>query len=101
MQALGTSDYRGQPWPSQEDEEEGYPLYVFLLFRVGISADLLRYAIYSPLVMKVRSRASSVISGASTPGGGRSNTLSEGDLRKADAALSHVNETQTNGVNGH
>ena len=51
--------------------------------------------------MKVRSRASSVISGASTPGGGRSNTLSEGDLRKADAALSHVNETQTNGVNGH
>ena len=26
MQALGTSDYRGQPWPSQEDEEEGYPL---------------------------------------------------------------------------
>ena len=45
MQALGTSDYRGQPWPSQEDEEEGYPLYVFLLFRVGISADLLRYAI--------------------------------------------------------
>ena len=31
MQALGTSDYRGYQWPSQhEDEEEGYPLYVFL-----------------------------------------------------------------------
>ena len=51
----------------------------------------------SPLVMKVRSRASSVMSGASTPGGGKSNSLSEGDLRKADAALSHV---QANGVNG-
>ena len=29
MQALGTSDYRGYQWPtSQEDEDEGYPLYV-------------------------------------------------------------------------
>lgn len=45
----------------------------------------------SPLVMKVRSRASSVISGASTPGGGPFSSLSEGDLRKADAALSQVN----------
>lgn len=45
----------------------------------------------SPLVMKVRSRASSVISGASTPGGGAFKSLSEGDLRKADAALSQVN----------
>lgn len=54
----------------------------------------------SPLVMKVRSRASSVVSGMSTPGGGRSNSLSEGDLRKADAALSHVNEAQVNGMNG-
>lgn len=44
----------------------------------------------SPLVMKVRSRASSVISGASTPGGGKFNTLSEVDLRKADAALQNV-----------
>ena len=52
----------------------------------------------SPLVMKVRSRASSVMSGASTPGGGKSNSLSEGDLRKADAALSQVNGV--NGVNG-
>ena len=53
----------------------------------------------SPLVMKVRSRASSIMSGASTPGGGRMNSLSEGDLRKADAALSHVHETQkVNGV---
>lgn len=44
----------------------------------------------SPLVMKVRSRASSVMSGASTPGGGKFNTLSEVDLRKADAALQNV-----------
>lgn len=45
----------------------------------------------SPLVMKVRSRASSVLSGASTPGGGPFKSLSEGDLRMADAALSQVN----------
>ena len=45
----------------------------------------------SPLVMKVRSRASSVMSGASTPGGGAFKSLSEGDLKKADEALSHVN----------
>ena len=45
----------------------------------------------SPLVMKVRSRSGSVISGASTPGGGAFRSLSEGDLRKADAALSQVN----------
>ena len=56
--------------------------------------------------MKVRSRASSILSGASTPGGGKMNSLSEGDLRKADAALSNVNEAQSatngvNGVNGH
>ncbi|KAI9059366.1 glycosyltransferase family 3 protein [Trametes sanguinea] len=91
MQALGTSDYRGFNWPSNqdEDEDEGYPF---------------------PLVMKVRSRANSVMSGASTPGGGRSKSLSEGDLRKADAALSHVTDAQSpshnggggvNGVNGH
>ncbi|KAI8977859.1 glycogen synthase [Trametes punicea] len=84
MQALRTSDYRGFNWPgSQDDEDEGYPF---------------------PLVMKVRSRANSVMSGASTPGGGRSKSLSEGDLRKADAALSNVNEAQSygvNGVNGH
>ena len=47
------------------------------------------------------------MSGASTPGGGRSKSLSEGDLRKADAALSNVTESQAadvsivNGVNGH
>ncbi|KAF7800356.1 hypothetical protein EIP86_011606, partial [Pleurotus ostreatoroseus] len=75
MQGLATSDYRGyQQWPvSAEEEEEGYPF---------------------PLVMKVRSRASSILSGASTPGGGRSNSLSEGDLLKADAALSSVHEAQ-------
>ena len=50
--------------------------------------------------MKVRSRASSIMSGASTPGGGKSNSLSEGDLRKADAVLSHMHEHQANGVNG-
>jgi len=72
MQMLTTSDYRGGPqWPhSQEDEDDNYPF---------------------PLVMKVRSRASSVMSGASTPGGGPFKSLSEGDLRKADAALSQVN----------
>lgn len=45
----------------------------------------------SPLVMKVRSRSGSVMSGASTPGGGAFKSLSEGDLKKADAALSQVN----------
>ena len=53
--------------------------------------------------MKVRSRTNSVMSGASTPGGGRSKSLSETDLRKADAALSNVTESQVNGngINGH
>ena len=46
---------------------------------------------FSPLVMKVRSRASSILSGASTPGGGVYKSLSERDLQKADAALSQVN----------
>ncbi|KAL5512370.1 GSY1 [Sanghuangporus baumii] len=71
MQSLNTSDYRGTMWPGKEEEEEGYPF---------------------PLVMKVRSRASSIRSGASTPGGGAYKSLSERDLQKADAALSHVNE---------
>ncbi|KAL5480235.1 GSY1 [Sanghuangporus weigelae] len=71
MQSLDTSDYRGTMWPGKEEEEEGYPF---------------------PLVMKVRSRASSIRSGASTPGGGAYKSLSERDLQKADAALSHVNE---------
>ncbi|KAF9466688.1 glycogen synthase [Collybia nuda] len=74
MQFLKTSDYRGYQWPSsQEDEEDMYPF---------------------PLVMKVRSRSGSVISGASTPGGGAFRSLSEGDLKEADAALSQVNETK-------
>jgi glycogen(starch) synthase len=42
--------------------------------------------------MKVRSRASSVMSGASTPGGGAFRSLSEADLSQADAALSHVQD---------
>ena len=55
--------------------------------------------ILSPLVMKVRSRASSVMSGASTPGGGVYKSLSERDLQKADAALSSVGEkAAVNGV---
>jgi len=82
MKALDTSDYRGQNgynWPgTKEDEEDGYPF---------------------PLVMKVRSRAGSVMSGASTPGGGAFKSLSEGDLKKADEALSHVNGNG-NRVNG-
>ncbi|KAG7096476.1 glycogen synthase isoform 1 [Marasmius oreades] len=71
MQALSTSDYRGSGWPtSLEDEEDSYPF---------------------PLVMKVRSRAGSVMSGASTPGGGAHRSLSERDLQQADEALSQVN----------
>lgn len=53
--------------------------------------------ISSPLVMKVRSRSGSVISGASTPGGGAFRSLSEGDLKKADAALSQVNGDAASG----
>jgi glycogen(starch) synthase len=90
MQALTTSDYRGGgfQWPqAQEDEEDSYPLYVSTQTR----SDLVLTCDCSPLVMKVRSRGSSVISGASTPGGGPFKSLSEGDLRKADAALSQVN----------
>jgi len=74
MQTLNTSDYRGHNWPEHE-EEDSYPF---------------------PLVMKVRSRSGSVMSGASTPGGGAFRMLSEGDLRKADAALSL---SQVNGDN--
>jgi len=68
MQSLKTSDYRGSHhWPGNaDDDEDGYPF---------------------PLVMKVRSRAGSTMSGASTPGGGAFRSLSEGDLKKADAAL--------------
>lgn len=90
MQALSTSDYRGGfQWPqSHEDEEDSYPLYV-PLNNSPLGPTLTCHR--SPLVMKVRSRASSVMSGASTPGGGPFKSLSEGDLRKADAALSQVN----------
>lgn len=45
----------------------------------------------SPLVMKVRSRAGSIRSGASTPGGGAFKSLTEGDLDRANEALSQVN----------
>ncbi|KAH8826812.1 glycogen synthase [Flagelloscypha sp. PMI_526] len=68
MQNLNTSDYRGN-W-AHADEEDSYPF---------------------PLVMKVRSRSESIRSGASTPGGGAFRSLTEGDLAKADQALSQVN----------
>ncbi|KAG5350832.1 glycogen synthase isoform 1 [Termitomyces sp. Mn162] len=73
MQGLKTSDYRGYHWPSKEDEEDSYPF---------------------PLVMKVRSRSGSVMSGASTPGGGAFSSLSEGDLQRADAALEQVHDDE-------
>jgi glycogen(starch) synthase len=99
MQALGTSDYRGGGYNwrgTQEDEDDGYPLYVVLsLF--GFDVEVLIDGVCSPLVMKVRSRSGSVMSGASTPGGGTFKSLSEGDLQKADAALSQVNGV----TNGH
>ncbi|GAA5971632.1 hypothetical protein JCM8115_005889 [Rhodotorula mucilaginosa] len=91
MQSLGTSDYAGAAtWESlvrkgdnAEDEEDGYPF---------------------PLVLK-KSRNGSVssvasASGRTTPGatngnaGGRS-TLSEGDLARADEALSHHNSNKS------
>jgi glycogen(starch) synthase len=51
--------------------------------------------------MKVRSRSGSVMSGASTPGGGAFKSLSEGDLKKADAALSQVNGVSDNNGSGN
>lgn len=62
----------------------------YYIFFLCFTTELLKSS--SPLVMKVRSRASSVMSGASTPGGGAYKSLSERDLQKADAALSHVGE---------
>ncbi|KAF7293138.1 Glycogen [starch] synthase [Mycena chlorophos] len=79
MQRLQTSDYNGYNWPSAHEEEDSYPF---------------------PLVMKVRSRAGSVMSGASTPGGGTFRSLSERDLEQADAALSQVNLKENGDVNG-
>jgi len=71
MQSLSTSDYKGgQVWHGLREDDDSYPF---------------------PLIMKVRSRAGSVLSGASTPGGGGNKSLSERDLRKADEALSQVN----------
>ena len=86
MQALNASEYRGQSYHGV-DEDDSYPLYV-----LSPSVPTVFWPIVcSPLVMKVRSRSGSVISGASTPGGGAFKSLSEGDLKKADAALSQVN----------
>jgi len=72
LQTLNTNGFN---WGEHVDEEDTYPF---------------------PLVMKVRSRSGSVMSGASTPGGGAFNSLSEGDLKKADAALSQVNGASDN-----
>ena len=89
MQALNTSEYRGQSYHGI-DEDDSYPLYVVLV-TVSIPMFSEPIVVCSPLVMKVRSRSGSVMSGASTPGGGAFKSLSEGDLKKADAALSQVN----------
>jgi len=101
MQRLGTNDYRGVQWPgfSQEDEDEGYPLYVYHL--PIIWRDINDVIHVSPLVMKVKSRTSSIRSGASTPGfGGFSKSLSEKDLQKADEALSNAANMDAP-TNGH
>lgn len=79
MQHLGTSDYMGaQSWESMmsqnkaDDEDEGYAY---------------------PLVLKKRagSVSSGPASGQTTPGrsAGKQKILSEGDLKRADEALSH------------
>ncbi|KAM0754350.1 glycogen synthase [Meredithblackwellia eburnea MCA 4105] len=90
MQSLGTSDYMGtQSWESMmntsKDDEDTYPF---------------------PLVLKKPNRNGSVSSGLgsgqTTPGGvngrsaGKQKILSEGDLQKADEALS-----QHHGQNGY
>lgn len=94
MQGLKTSDYRGYQWPSKEDEEDSYPLCVhFLSLYLGYGL-LMVHVCYSPLVMKVRSRSGSVMSGTSTPGGGAFSSLSEGDLQRADAALEQVHDQE-------
>ncbi|MBW0489181.1 hypothetical protein O181_028896 [Austropuccinia psidii MF-1] len=81
MEGLGTSDYMGNArWGStsnaQPDEEEGYPF---------------------PLILKRRAGSVGVASGQTTPGGNpngkplnaeKQKILSEGDLQKADKALS-------------
>ncbi|KAG8939617.1 glycogen synthase isoform 1 [Tulasnella sp. 408] len=75
MQGLSTSDYKGgQMWHGLREDDDSYPF---------------------PLVMKVRSRAGSIKSGASTPGGGGGRILSERDLRRADEALEKVNVNGT------
>lgn len=63
---------------------QNLPVHLRIVCHATITCD-------SPLVMKVRSRAGSVHSGVSTPGGGVFKSLSERDLQKADAALSQVN----------
>ncbi|EJD00639.1 uncharacterized protein FOMMEDRAFT_30607 [Fomitiporia mediterranea MF3/22] len=85
MQGLSTSNYRGTMSLGKEEEEEGYPC-----FERQFSSNL----------TKVRSRANSIRSGASTPGGGAYNSLSERDLQETDVALSHVNESQEVKANG-
>lgn len=67
--------------------------FVRLSLCIGANSQLI--SLFSPLIMKVRSRASSIKSGTSTPGGGAFQALSEGDLKRADDALSKVNGTSS------
>lgn len=39
MQSLNTSDYRGMNWPSQDDDEDKYPLYVLRPIRSCVNFD--------------------------------------------------------------
>lgn len=75
-------------WHGLREDDDSYPLYVCC---DCVPLPLANMYCISPLVMKVRSRAGSVMSGASTPGGGGGRSLSERDLRKADEALKQVN----------
>jgi len=56
---------------SADDEEDGLSFVRFQVDSVKF-AYLLKILYIAPFVMKVRSRASSVISGRGTPGGGNS-----------------------------
>lgn len=99
----GAIEYERLPWVQLATADRGRGRWVS--FVSGCSyQDVVSYwfisalcvtACDSPLVMKVRSRAGSVHSGVSTPGGGAFKSLSEGDLQKADAALSQVNTATT------
>jgi len=98
MQALSTADYRGaQTWQDIrhiEEDEESYPLCVLPF--ITETGPWLTASRYSPLALKVRSRATS---GASTPARIPS-SLSERDLRRADDRLARVKSDETTPTNG-